>query len=324
MTPLAAPTALRPGAAPVDRQSRSAAPAGWETARHGVAPRDADAEFAALRSRRAAGRRLRRAGAYALPAEPGVWDELRGADGSPRPHWRRSRTCCRRRRPADRPQTRRAWPRSRADPADGVTYNVYADAGRGDRPWELDLLPLIIAPAEWAAIEAGVAQRAALLDAVLADLYGPRRLLCEGLIPPALLFRHPGFLRPLIGIEPPGGLHLHIAAADLARAPDGRWWVLATAPRRRPARATRWRTGSSSRACSRRLPRAPRPAHRAASAACATRSCGVRRADGATPRVVLLTPGPYNETYFEHAYLARYLGLPLVEGGDLTVRDERL
>jgi len=109
----------------------------------------------------------------------------------------------------------------------GVTYNVYADPQGADRPWALDPVPLLLLADEWRAIEVGLAQRARLLDAMLADIYGPQRLLSEGLVPPELVFGHPNFLWPCQGIVPRGGNWLHVYAADLARAPDGRWWLLA-------------------------------------------------------------------------------------------------
>ena len=109
----------------------------------------------------------------------------------------------------------------------GVTYNVYADPQGADRPWALDPLPFVLPAAEWQTIEAGVAQRARLLNAVLADLYGPQRLLAEGHIPAELPFGHPNYLWPCHDLRPADGTWLHVYAADLARAPDGRWWLLA-------------------------------------------------------------------------------------------------
>jgi uncharacterized circularly permuted ATP-grasp superfamily protein len=206
----------------------------------------------------------------------------------------------------------------------GVTYNVYADADGPQRPWSLDLFPLIVSPESWQQVEAGVLQRVRLLDQIMADVYGPQRLLADGLLPSALVQGHPGYLRAMHGVKPVGGTHLHIAAFDLARGPDGNWWVCRSAPRRRQAWATCWKTGSSSRACS------PRPS---ATCRCSAwppptvrwwTACASMSPAGDDARIVLLTPGPYNETYFEHAYLARYLGLTLVEGSDLTVRDQRL
>ena len=267
---------------------------------------------------------------HALAAEPGVWDELRSADGAPRPRWRHFASLLPA-PPAGRGLAseldRRVAQVAQQIRLDGVTHNVFDEQGVASRPWSLELLPLLIEPAEWAAIEAGVEQRAALLEAMLADLYGARRLLAEGLLPPALLMRHPGYLRPMIGVEPAGGLRLHIVAFDLARGADGRWWVV--------AQRTQGPSGlgyvlHNRLVISRQFPdafRELRVQHLASSyrrLLDTVEHSASKVAAGATPRVVLLTPGPYSETYFEHAYLARYLGLPLVEGGDLTVRDERL
>ncbi|MGE5319785.1 MAG: circularly permuted type 2 ATP-grasp protein, partial [Hyphomicrobiaceae bacterium] len=204
----------------------------------------------------------------------------------------------------------------------GVTYNVYADPQGADRPWELDVLPLIISAQEWQTIENAIAQRAELLNRILADVYGEQNLLKEGRLPPALIFGHAGFLRPCHGMRPPGGIFLHGYAADLARSPDGRWWVIAD------------RTQSPSGAgyalenrlvISRVFPdlfRDLRVHHLAGFFRTLQASLGHWAPHGdEPPLIVLLTPGPYNETYFEHAYLARYLGFPLVEGSDLTVRN---
>jgi len=109
----------------------------------------------------------------------------------------------------------------------GITYNVYADPQGADRPWRLDPLPLVLTADEWREIESGVAQRAQVLDALMADLYGPQKLLAEGVVPTELPFGHPNFLWPCHGVTPHGGNWIHIYAADLARAPDGRWWLLA-------------------------------------------------------------------------------------------------
>ena len=206
----------------------------------------------------------------------------------------------------------------------GVSYNVYADADGPQRPWSLDLFPLIVSPQSWAQIEAGVLQRVKLLDRIMADVYGPQQLLAANLLPPALVQGHPGYLRPMHGVKPAGGAHLHIAAFDLARDPSGSWWVVS---QRTQAPSGLGYLLENRLIISRLFPEAFR-------ALKVQRLAGTYRAlvdallamcpaDG-PPRIVLLTPGPYNETYFEHAYLARYLGLMLVEGSDLTVRDQRL
>ena len=160
---------------------------------------------------------------------------------------------------------------------------------------------------------------------MLADLYGAGRLLAEGLIPPAIIHGHHNYLWPCRGIEPPGGTFLHLYACDLARSPDGRWWVIGD--------RTQGPSGAGY-ALQNRLIVTPLYEN-------IFRSLGVQRlasffrtlqqqlaalapTAGEAPLVALLTPGPYNETYFEHVFLARYLGFPLVEGSDLTVRDNRV
>jgi uncharacterized circularly permuted ATP-grasp superfamily protein/uncharacterized alpha-E superfamily protein len=191
-----------------------------------------------------------------------------------------------------------------------------------DRPWQLDPVPLLIAPDEAAALTVGLTQRAQLLECLLDDLYGPQESLRNGLLPPELVFDHPGYLRACHGVPVPGGRRLHLYAADLGRPRSGGVWVLAD------------RTQGPSGAgyalenrivLARMLPDAFRECHVQRLAPFfrtfrdTLRAIAPRNLDN--PRIVLLTPGPYNETYFEHAYLARYLGYTLVEGGDLTVRD---
>ena len=169
-----------------------------------------------------------------------------------------------------------------------------------------------------------MSQRARLLDAVLGDLYGPQHLLAEGLVPPALVFGQRGYLWPAHGVVPVSKTWLHVYAADLARAPDGRWWVIAD--------RTRGPSGAGYALSNRMtLARAFPDAFRELSVSSiasffsAMQSMLHRLAKttgGEAPLAVLLTPGPYNETYFEHAFLARWLGLPLVEGQDLLVRGD--
>jgi uncharacterized circularly permuted ATP-grasp superfamily protein/uncharacterized alpha-E superfamily protein len=205
----------------------------------------------------------------------------------------------------------------------GVTYNVYADPKGADRPWELDPLPLILSPAEWRQLAAAVTQRARLLNAVLKDLYGPQELLQDGSLPPALVFGHNNFLWPCQGIRPAGDTWLHLYAADLARSPDGRWWVIAD---RTQAPSGAGYALENRTIVGRVFSEQFRDLH-VQHLASFFRELQDSLAHWAAPAseaplIVLLTPGPYNETYFEHAYLARYLGFPLVEGNDLTVRGE--
>jgi uncharacterized circularly permuted ATP-grasp superfamily protein/uncharacterized alpha-E superfamily protein len=209
----------------------------------------------------------------------------------------------------------------------GVTYNVYADADGPQRPWSLDLFPMLVSAQDWAHIEAGIAQRARLLDRVMADIYGPQQLLVRGLLPSALVHGHPGYLRAMHGVRPVGGTYLHIAAFDLAHGPDGRWSVVS---QRTQAPSGLGYLLENRLTISRQFPEAFREMNVQPLTACYKALVdGLKTMSPAHglekgSRVVLLTPGPYNETYFEHAYLARFLGLTLVEGSDLTVRDERL
>ncbi|OYU44380.1 MAG: A circularly permuted ATPgrasp family protein, partial [Burkholderiales bacterium PBB4] len=206
----------------------------------------------------------------------------------------------------------------------GVTYNVYADEGGPQRPWSLDLFPLIVSAASWSQIEAGVQQRMRLLEGVMADVYSGQKLLEQGLLPPALVQGHPGYLRPMHGVQPTGGVHLHIAAFDLARGPDGNWWVVS---QRTQAPSGLGYLLENRLAVSRLFPQAfeSLQVQRLAGTYRALMD-GMKRSSpaGQDAHIALLTPGPYNETYFEHAYLARYLGITLVEGSDLTVRDQHL
>ncbi len=260
---------------------------------------------------------------YSLTAER--YDEMLAAPLEPRAHWRPLLESLAAER-AER-MRERLHAVQREVRENGVTYNVYADPQGADRPWELDVLPLIIAQQEWAAIEAAIAQRATLLNRILVDVYGEQRLLKEGLLPPALVYGHAGFLRPCHGAAAPGGVMLHLYAADLARSPDGRWWVIDD---RTQAPSGAGYALENRIVISRAFPDLFNnlKVQRLASFFATLRDSlahwapqgGPAGASGAQ-LTVLLTPGPFNETYFEHAYIARYLGLPLVEGSDLTVRE---
>ena len=251
----------------------------------------------------------------------GAFDELLTADGEPREHYlpllshldslghdelkRRADTC------------------RRLLHEGGITYNVYGDVRGMERPWQLDPVPFVIAAAEWRTLETALVQRATLLNRVLADCYGSQELIRSGRLPPALVFAQPDFLRPCHGIKPPRESFLQFYAADLTRSADGQWWVVSD----RTAIPTGAGYALANRLItSRLLPEPFRDGHvqRLAGFFREVRNSlahlAARHTDN--PRVVLLTPGPYNETYFEQAYLARYLGYMLVEGQDLTVRDD--
>ncbi|HQQ62491.1 MAG TPA: circularly permuted type 2 ATP-grasp protein [Pseudomonadales bacterium] len=242
------------------------------------------------------------------------------AQGVVRPHWKRLLQVVNN-SPRQMQQRQRLVQRQIRE--NGVTYNVYADPQGADRLWQLDLLPNIIPAAEWQALAAGVAQRARLLDKVLADLYGEQQLLRNGLLPTELIYGHNHFLWPCRGVQPPGGIFLHTYAVDLARAPDGRWWVIAD---RTQSPSGAGYTLENRQIMARAFPdllRELRVQHLSRYVD-TLRDTLTRLApcdSHETPLTVLLTPGRFNETYFEHLYLAQHLGFPLVEGHDLTVRD---
>jgi len=257
------------------------------------------------------------------PPTDGIFDEMLAADNSPRAHWKSLVTSFERLGAAELASRRDTATRVLHE--NGVTYNVYGDTHGLGRPWSLDLVPLVIPSAEWQVIEAGLAQRARLLNLILADFYGPQKLLRDGTLPPALVFANPAFLRPCHGIVPPDNLFIYLHAVDLGRATDGRWWVLSD---RTQAPSGVGYALENRIVLSRVLPeeyrelRAERLANFFQFKRDSLRDLPAQ-ARG-QPNVVLLTPGPYNETYSEHVYLSRYLGFPLVEGGDLTVRDQRV
>ena len=255
--------------------------------------------------------------------EGACYDELLDAEGWVRPAWGPFLKTLSKMRREDFAQR---WEEAKRLIRDnGVTYNVYGDDQGEERPWELDPIPFVLSEAEWRKIEVGMVQRARVFDHVLVDCYGPRNLVKRGLIPPEFLFANPRFIRPCVGIPIPRGRFLHFYSADIARAADGQWWVLAD---RTQAPSGMGYALENRVVQTRMLPEV-------------ARECRLIRIAGyfrevletlgrvaprprENPGVVLLTPGPLNETYFEHAFLARYLGITLVEGEDLTVRDDRV
>lgn len=206
----------------------------------------------------------------------------------------------------------------------GVTYNVYADEDGPQRPWALDIFPLIIDSVNWQKIAYGVSQRAQLLELMMKDIYGPQNLIKEGLIPPALIQGHPGYLRSMYGANLSGKKHLHILAFDLAKTPSGEWSVIA---QRTQAPSGLGYLLENRNLISRQFPNAFEKMNIEPLADTYREFIDALKLSspaGINSNIVLLTPGPYNETYFEQAYLARFLGLTLVEGTDLTVRNQRV
>jgi uncharacterized circularly permuted ATP-grasp superfamily protein/uncharacterized alpha-E superfamily protein len=247
-----------------------------------------------------------------------AYDELSVDGVTPRAHWAHLMESLEEIGPEE---LGRRWSRAeRRIRENGITYNIYSDPLGANRPWKIDIIPFLIAANEWRFIEEGIIQRAQLLNLILEDLYGPQDLVANGRFPAALLYANPAFVRPLVGVRVPAHSYLHMLAVDLARSPDGQWWVLAD---RTQAPAGSGYALENRTIVADVLPNLFRAANvlRLAPFFRAQREALISLSESNNPRIVLLTPGPHNETYFEHSYIARYLGFTLVEGADLTVRD---
>lgn len=256
----------------------------------------------------------------ATPGSPAVpaFSEAYLQDGSTREHWQYLLGSLE--KLGTRRLNQRALTLERILRDDGATYNDYSE-GLTARPWRMDPIPLLVDSGEWAAIEAGIRERAELFDLILRDLYGERSLLRLGLIPPELIFSHPGFLRECEGVKLSGEQQLILYAADMVRTPDGSVRVM----------SDRTQTPSGSgyalenrMVMSRVFPSLFRDSHvhRLSMYFNSLRlKLNALNPNGGAARVAVLTPGSYNETYFEHLYLANFLGYQLVQGNDLTVRD---
>ncbi|WP_156763329.1 circularly permuted type 2 ATP-grasp protein [Mycobacterium scrofulaceum] len=211
--------------------------------------------------------------------------------------------------------------------SDGITYTDVEPGGHGlePRPWILDTLPIVLSAAEWELLEAGLVQRSRLLDAVLADLYGSRSLLTEGVLPPELLFAHPGYVRAANGIEIPGHHQLFLHGCDISRLPDGAFqvnadWTQAPSGAGYALADRRVVAHSIPDLYERIAPRPTTPFAQALRLALIDAAPDVAQ----DPVVVVLSPGIFSETAFDQAYLATLLGFPLVESADLVVRDGKL
>jgi uncharacterized circularly permuted ATP-grasp superfamily protein/uncharacterized alpha-E superfamily protein len=247
-----------------------------------------------------------------------TYDELSSDGVNPRPHWSHLMESL---REIGAEELGMRWGRAeRRIRENGITYNIYGDPLGANRPWKIDIVPFLISANEWRFIEEGILQRARLLNVILEDLYGAQDLVASGRFPAALLYANPAFLRPLVGVRVPAQSYLHMLAVDLARSPDGQWWVLAD---RTQAPAGSGYALENRTIVADALPHVFRSSNvlRLAPFFRAQRDALMNMSECHNPRIVLLTPGPHNETYFEHSYIARYLGYTLVEGADLTVRD---
>jgi uncharacterized circularly permuted ATP-grasp superfamily protein/uncharacterized alpha-E superfamily protein len=205
----------------------------------------------------------------------------------------------------------------------GVYFRQYSPAGPSERAWPLAHVPVLIEEAEAARIARGLVQRAELLEALCADLYGANRLVADGHLPASLIAGSREWLRPLVGVSPRGGHFLHFIAFEIGRGPDGGWWVLGD--------RTQAPSGAGfaleNRVATSRIYAdlyAEANVHRLAGFFRTFRDALQMLSEDRDARVAILTPGPLNDTYFEHAYIARYLGLMLLEGEDLTVDDGRV
>src|ERR1700742_3337587 len=250
---------------------------------------------------------------------PGIPDEYIAQDGTPRAVWSRFFEAFATLTPAE--IDRRFGTADRHLREAGVSYRAPGETS--DRMWPLSHLPLLIDEAEWRQLTAGIVQRAQLLEHVLGDVYGEGRRVAEGAMPAAAVAGSPEFLRPVCGIKPPGGRYLSFYAADVGRGPDGRWWVLSD---RTQAPSGAGYALENRLVLSRAFTSLYKSMNveRVAPFFEAFRDALRGSADRDEPRIGVLTPGSFNETYFEHATLARYLGFLLVEGDDLAVSGDRI
>ncbi|WP_417423827.1 circularly permuted type 2 ATP-grasp protein [Hoeflea sp.] len=255
---------------------------------------------------------------YAPP--PGVRDEMLDEEGRVKPAWRKLVAHLQAASPQER---ERDFSRGAHYLRDAGVFVRQYEEGASPRDWPLSPVPVIQPTDEWQALAAGLGERADLLEAVIADLYGDNKLVADGHLPPSLVASNPEWLRPLVGVKPASGHFLYFLAFEIGRGPDGRWWVLGD---RTQAPSGAGYAIENRVASSRSFPGLYRSANVA-------RLAGFFRAfrDGLNAarqednsRVGILTPGPMNDTYFEHAYIARYLGMMLLEGDDLMVEDGRL
>jgi uncharacterized circularly permuted ATP-grasp superfamily protein/uncharacterized alpha-E superfamily protein len=205
----------------------------------------------------------------------------------------------------------------------GVFYRVYDENGTQEREWPLAHIPILINEDDWRSITLGLTQRADLLEDIVADIYGENRLIRDGLLPPDLIASNPEFLHPVAGIKPASGHFLHFCAFELGRGPNGQWWVLGD---RTQAPSGAGFALENRVATTRALSdiSGAMNVHRLAGFFKDFRDSLLGLVNNPQGRAAILTPGPNNETYFEHAYIARYLGIMLLEGDDLTVSKGRV
>jgi len=254
---------------------------------------------------------------------PGAWDELFLGTGEVRPEFRRTAAALGQRTRAEFAVAQGLAERALLN--QGVTFSVYADDRGSEKIFPFCLVPRLVGAAEWARLERGLLQRVRVIEAFLDDVYGPQRILAEKAIPADLVLGARGYEPKLRGVRPPGGVRVHVAGIDLIRDPAGTWRVLED--------NIRCPSGVSyvleNRLLSKRvLPdvldraRVHRLDQYPSRLAAALRSVAPGAPDQVT--AVVLTPGPYNSAYFEHSFLARTMGLELVQASDLFVDAEQV
>ncbi|MFZ5961401.1 circularly permuted type 2 ATP-grasp protein [Thalassococcus sp. BH17M4-6] len=255
---------------------------------------------------------------YSVPA--GVADEMIGPGGQVRAVWKPFLD--RFARLSDEDLARRFARGDRYLRDAGVFFRQYREDGPTERDWPLSHVPVLLHEGEWQQISAALRQRADLLERVVADLYGPGDLVRSGHLPPELVAGNPAWLRPMVGVAPPSGHYLHFLAFELGRNPDGSWFVLGD----RTEAPSGAGFALENRVATTRTFSDPFPQghiHRLSGFFRAFRDAMQAAARGNDGRLGILTSGLGTETYFEHAYIARYLGLMLLEGEDLTVENGR-
>ena len=258
---------------------------------------------------------------FGYRALPGIADEMLDTQGNVRPVWQHFLASIGR---MDETEISNRFARADRYLRDaGVFYRAYGTKENSERNWPLSHVPVLIDDTEWQAVSKGLVQRAELLERIAADIYGPNRLVAEGFLPPSLVAGNPEFLRPMVGVLPADGHFLHFCSFEIGRGPDGNWWVLSdrTEAPSGAGFALENRVATT-RAFSDLY--AETHVHRLAGFFGAFRDELQSRKKHPDDRIAVLTPGVANETYFEHAYIARYLGFMLLEGEDLTVIDGRV
>jgi len=248
------------------------------------------------------------------------YDEMLGKDGILRPHWNAFFQSFN--QLGNGEIRNRHSEIARLLKENGVTYNIYGNNAVENRDWNVDAIPFLISKEEWVQAEAALIQRAELLNLLLKDIYGDQVLIKKGIIPHELIYNHTGFLRQCAGIKFPGKHSLVLYSADMARSPDGKLWIISD---RTQAPSGYGYALENRMVMTRVLPElfnGLKVRHLSPYFDTLNHSLielGARQHQN--PRIVILTPGPGNETYFEHSYLSSHLGYTLVQGNDLMVKN---